>query len=133
MNLDLGPAFDRAQTVVNGLVAAIPSTVVALVVFGGFLVVAAIVKGVVPAPDVLLMNLASSSVNLRVRWWIAPPQRADAPQEILFHDQTEDSDGDRGRQREGWPAGQAHVPASRKVVDAIARISQSRPRGVHGE
>ena len=47
MNLDLGQAFDRAQTVVNGLVAAIPSVVVALVVFGAFLVVAAIVKGVV--------------------------------------------------------------------------------------
>ena len=327
MNLDLGPAFDRAQTVVNGLVAAIPSIVVALVVFGAFLVVAAIVKGVVarltearlrahrnagvavgrlaqglvifvgllvalsvalptfrpgdivqvlgissvaigfafrdilqnflagilllvtqpfrigdqivagthegtvediqtratfirtydgrrvvipnaelftdtvvvntafehrrleydigigygddvdrargviletvrgtegvladPAPDVLLMDLASSSVNLRVRWWIAPPQRADAldardkvlaavkhqltahgidlpfpTQQILFHDQTEDSDGDRGRQREGWPAGQAHVPASRKVADAIAQISESTPRGVAGE
>ena len=309
MNLDLGPAFDRAQTVVNGLVAAIPRIVVALVVFGAFLVVAAIVKGVVarltearlrahrnagvavgrlaqglvifvgllvalsvalptfrpgdvvqvlgissvaigfafrdilqnflagthegtvediqtratfirtydgrrvvipnaelftdtvvvntafehrrleydigigygddvdrargviletvrgtegvladPAPDGLLMDLASSSVNLRVRWWIAPPQRADAldardkvlaavkhqltahgidlpfpTQQILFHDQTEDSDGDRGRQREGWPAGQAHVPASRKVADAIAQISESTPRGVAGE
>src|SRR5687768_6554135 len=47
MNLDLGPAFTRAQTVGNGLVAAIPSVVVALVVFGAFLVLAAIVKGVV--------------------------------------------------------------------------------------
>jgi hypothetical protein len=47
VNLDLGPAFDRAQTVVNGLVAAIPSIVVALVVFGAFLVVAASVKSVV--------------------------------------------------------------------------------------
>ena len=78
------------------------------------------------APDVSLMDLASSSVNWRVRWWIAPPQRADAldardkvlaavkrqltahgidlpfpSQQILFHDQTEDSDGNRGRQREG--------------------------------
>ena len=47
MNLDLGPTFTRAQAVVNGLVAAIPGLVVALVVFGGFLLVAAIVKGVV--------------------------------------------------------------------------------------
>jgi hypothetical protein len=47
MNLDLGPAFTRAQAVVNGLVAAIPGLIVALVVFGGFLLVAAIVKGVV--------------------------------------------------------------------------------------
>ncbi len=82
-----------------------------------------------PAPDVLLMDFAPSSVSLRVRWWIAPPKRADAleardkvltavktqltshgidlpfpTQQILFHDQTEESDGDRTRQREGWPA-----------------------------
>ena len=107
-----------------------------------------------PAPDVLLMDFASSAVNLRVRWWIAPPQRADAldardkvltavkhqlmahgidlpfpTQQILFHDQTEDSDGDRGRQREGWPAGNADVPASRKVADAIAQLSRFKPRG----
>ena len=327
MNLDLGPAFDRAQAVVNGLVAALPGIVVALVVFGGFLVLAAIVKGIVarltearlrahrnagmavgrlaqglvifigllvalsvalptfrpgdvvqvlgissvaigfafrdilqnflagilllvtqpfrigdqivagthegtvediqtratfirtydgrrvvipnadlftdtvvvntafeyrrleydigigysddvdrargiiletlrrtegvladPAPDVLLMDFAPSSVNLRVRWWIAPPKRADAldardkvlsaikqqltahgidlpfpTHQVLFHDQTEDSDGDRARQREGWPAGKADVPAPRKVADAIARISRSRPRRVDGE
>jgi hypothetical protein len=47
MNLDLSPAFTRAQAVVNGLVAAIPGLIVALVVFGGFLLVAAIVRGVV--------------------------------------------------------------------------------------
>jgi hypothetical protein len=35
MNLDLGPAFNRAQTVVNGLVAALPSIVMALVVSCG--------------------------------------------------------------------------------------------------
>jgi small-conductance mechanosensitive channel len=47
MNLDLGAAFTRAQAVVNGLVAAIPGLIVALVVFVGFLLVAAIVKGAV--------------------------------------------------------------------------------------
>jgi Na+-translocating ferredoxin:NAD+ oxidoreductase RnfD subunit len=47
MNFDFGPAFNRAQAVVNGLVAAIPSVVVALVVFGAFLVLGTIVKGVV--------------------------------------------------------------------------------------
>lgn len=30
-----------------------------------------------PAPDVLLMELAESTVNIRVRWWINPPRRAD--------------------------------------------------------
>ena len=47
MNLDLGPAFTRAQAVVNGRVAAIPALIAALVVFGGFLPVAAMVKGAV--------------------------------------------------------------------------------------
>ena len=47
MNPDLGLAFTRAQAVVNGLVATMPSIIVALVVFGGFLLVAAVVKEVV--------------------------------------------------------------------------------------
>ena len=97
-----------------------------------------------PAPDVLVMDLAPSSVILRARWWIAPPKQADAldardrvltaikraltaagvdlpfpTQQVLFHDQTEESDGDRARQREGWPAGDAAVPRPRHVADAI--------------
>lgn len=82
-----------------------------------------------PAPDVLVWDLAGSSVNLRVRWW-SDPQRGDVvsmrdkvlqavkealsdagidlpfpTQVVLLHDQTEETDGDRTRQREGWPAG----------------------------
>jgi small conductance mechanosensitive channel len=30
-----------------------------------------------PAPDVLVIELAESSVKLRVRWWIRPPRRID--------------------------------------------------------
>lgn len=30
-----------------------------------------------PAPDVLVLEFAESSVNLRVRWWIKPPRRID--------------------------------------------------------
>lgn len=110
-----------------------------------------------PAPDVLLMDFAPSSVSLRVRWWIAPPQRADAldardkvltavknqltshgidlpfpTQQILFHDQTEDSDGDRARQREGWPAGNTDVPPSGEMADAIRHIAGAKPRGADG-
>ena len=103
------------------------------------------------APAVLLMHFASLSVNLRVCSWSAPPQRADAldardkvvtevkhqltadgidlpftTQQILFHDQTED---DRCRQREVWPAGKSDVSASRNVADAIAQLSRLKPRG----
>ena len=93
-----------------------------------------------PAPDTLIWELADSSVKIRVRWWIRPPQRAevldardrvlsvikqrlqqkgiDLPfptTQVLFHDQTEEFDGDRSRQREGWPAGHKEVPAQHAV------------------
>jgi small conductance mechanosensitive channel len=93
-----------------------------------------------PAPDVLVYDLAASTVNVRVRWWIRPPRRADAldtqdrvlravkrtlaengidlpfpTQQILFHDQTEETDGNRREQREGWPAGRGEVPAARMI------------------
>jgi small conductance mechanosensitive channel len=33
--------------------------------------------------------------------------------QVLFHDQTEETDGDRSHQREGWPAGKGTVPRPR--------------------
>lgn len=104
------------------------------------------VEGVLadPAPDVLLVGFAASSVTLRVRWWIEPPRRSDAldtqdsvlrafkkelsahgidlPFEtrvLLFHDQTEEADGDRRRQREGWPAGPGEVPRPRRAAAVV--------------
>ena len=90
-----------------------------------------------PAPEVLPWGLDSSSVTLRARWWseskrtnivhlrarvilaiwqAAADNGIDLPfptQQILFHDQTEETDGDRTRQREGWPAG-ANPPRPRR-------------------
>ena len=81
-----------------------------------------------PKPEVLVWDLASSTVNLRVRWWtnsvrtdVVHTQAAileaikhaldnagiDMPfdtQVLLLHDQSEELDGMRGKQREGWPA-----------------------------
>ena len=34
---------------------------------------------------------------------------------VLLHDQTEDADGDRARQREGWPAGR-NPPEPRRAA-----------------
>lgn len=89
-----------------------------------------------PAAEVLPWGLDASSVTLRARWWCsskrtdivhlrarvilaiwqaAADNGIDLPfptQQILFHDQTEESDGDRTRQREGWPAG-THPPQAR--------------------
>ena len=111
------------------------------------------VEGVLddPPPDVLLWDLAGSSKNLRVRWWTRPQRVtvvqvrdrvlqavAEAlsaaginlpfpTQVVLFHDQTEDADGDRTRQREGWPAGEA-PPAARKREGAARDVSAPNRR-----
>ncbi|MHC5937332.1 mechanosensitive ion channel family protein [Nostoc sp.] len=102
-----------------------------------------------PAPDVLVMELAESSVNIRVRWWIKPPRRADdlasrdkvlsaikktlvengidlpfPTQHILFHDQTEETDGNRSRQREGWPSGKGEVPKPHRISDSLRLVAQ---------
>lgn len=82
-----------------------------------------------PAPEAFAWALDASSINIKVRWWsdshranvvhvqgraIAAIKDAlsgagiDLPfptRVVLLHDQTEESDGDRTRQREGWPAG----------------------------
>jgi small conductance mechanosensitive channel len=100
-----------------------------------------------PAPDVLVVELADSTVNLRARWWSESPRAdvlevqdrvltaiknrltdhgVDLPfptQVVLFHDQTEETDGDRTRQREGWPAAPGETPKPRNlpsVLDALA-------------
>lgn len=82
-----------------------------------------------PKPAVLVTALADFAVLLEVRFWIDPPARRDAveaqdqvleaiksalaeagvdlpypTQQLLLHDQTEDRDGDRSEQREGWPS-----------------------------
>lgn len=109
-----------------------------------------------PAPDAIVVGLAESTVNIRARWWVQPPVRAevlalqdqvltaikkkltahgiDLPfptQQILFHDQTEESDGDRTRQREGWPAGKREVPRPRTIGGSLRQLveAQFQPEG----
>lgn len=104
-----------------------------------------------PAPDALVVELADSTVNIRARWWVQPPRRADAldmqdqvlaaiknklvvngidlpfpTQQILFHDQTEETDGDRARQREGWPAGKSNVPKPRSIGGSLRKLAEAR-------
>ncbi|QKX18675.1 mechanosensitive ion channel family protein [Microbulbifer sp. YPW1] len=81
-----------------------------------------------PAPEALPWELAASWVTIRARWWTNSAQtdvthiRARVIQSVkealdeagidmpfetqvhLFHDQTDESDGKPGQQREGWPA-----------------------------
>ena len=112
-------------------------------------------EGVVaePPPDALVVDYGDSSIKIRVRWWINPPRRADALDikdrilegikaaltkngidlpfrtcQVLFHDQTEETDGDRSRQREGWPSGQARVPAQSSIAKVLHERSQYREK-----
>lgn len=98
-----------------------------------------------PAPEAIPWSMDADGNTVRLRWWTRP-QRADVVQiwgkvirdvynaldgagvdmpyptrVMLFHDQTEASDGDRSRQREGWPADpEGHNPEPRRIVDALA-------------
>jgi small-conductance mechanosensitive channel len=103
-----------------------------------------------PQPDAHPWEFGESGVVIRVRWWTdsrrshvvaaygraveairAALQQAQIDlvyptRMVLFHDQTEETDGDRNRQREGWPAGKK-PPAPRPVSQiSIARSSTSR-------
>ena len=107
-----------------------------------------------PAPDVLTWDLAGSSVNLRVRWWSDPARGnvvglrdkvlmqvsqallaagIDLPfptQQILFHDQTEATDGDRTAQREGWPAPQdGDAPRPARISMALSNAGGASRSG----
>ncbi len=102
-----------------------------------------------PGPEAIVVELAGSSINIRARWWINPPRRAEAidsmdwvlenlcnklvaagidlpfpTQQILFHDQTEETDGDRTHQREGWPVGKGKVPQSRSSSSSLKQLAE---------
>ena len=59
--------------------------------------------------------------------WMAPQLPT---QQILVHDQTEETNGDRRRQREGWPAGTDDAPRPRSIGDALGRLAESRAQRV---
>jgi small conductance mechanosensitive channel len=106
-----------------------------------------------PPPEVLVVGLAASSVTLRVRWWFTPPKRSEAVHStdkalqaikgalvsngidlpfdvrtVLFHDQTDETDGDRSRQREGWPSGKADVPRPLNIARGLRELAGALQR-----
>ena len=107
-----------------------------------------------PPPEALVVDLADCTINIRARWWVNPPRRAevldsqdqvltqlckrllaagiDLPfptQQILFHDQTEETDGDRTKQREGWPGGNGNDPKPRKISESLRQLASSSSNG----
>jgi small conductance mechanosensitive channel len=100
-----------------------------------------------PPPQALVMDFAASAVMIRARWWINPPRRSEendsrdsvlaaikktlnengidlpySTHQILFHDQTEETDGDRSHQREGWPVGKAKAPKSMNIARTLGEL-----------
>jgi len=91
-----------------------------------------------PAPEAIVWGLDASWVTIRARWWTRSDRASvvhtssevmtaikramddkgiDMPYETkvhLFHDQTEETDGARSEQREGWPTASAGDPESRQ-------------------
>jgi CheY-like chemotaxis protein len=105
-----------------------------------------------PQPETLVMDLAPSGVHIRARWWTKSRRvevltaqdhvitaikntllehGIDLPfptQQILFHDQTEETDGDRLRQREGWRAGTGPVPRPGSIAGSLRKLAEARMR-----
>jgi small conductance mechanosensitive channel len=100
-----------------------------------------------PPPQALVMDFAASAVMIRARWWIDPPRRSEendsrdsvlaaikktlnengidlpySTHQILFHDQTEETDGDRSHQREGWPVGKTTAPKSMNIARTLGEL-----------
>lgn len=112
------------------------------------------VEGVLtePPPSVVTKAFGDSGIVMRARWWTKSPRREmvsvrdrvlpairrklgengiDLPYpttQVLFHDQTEETDGDRSRQREGWPAGHGTVPRPRSIAQSISRVAETIPQ-----
>lgn len=106
-----------------------------------------------PPPEALVVRLADSSIHIRLRWWVRPPRQfevfvaqdavlervvaalrsagVDLPfptHQVLLHDQTDEFDGDRSLQREGWPLRPGDTPRASRVVDALRSLVDTRRR-----
>lgn len=111
-----------------------------------------------PPPEALVTGLGDAGVDMVARFWIDPPRRREAvdaldsavegvknalsnagidlpfpTSQVLWHDQTEETDGDRAKQREGWPAAGRKAPRSRwraaLNTHSEAAKPQDAPRG----
>jgi small-conductance mechanosensitive channel len=101
-----------------------------------------------PPPEAFVVELGDFCLNIRARWWTnswradvvathsrvvdavqrkLAAHRIDMPfptQQVLFHDQTEATDGDRARQREGWPESAEGAPRPRTIAGALEKLAE---------
>jgi small-conductance mechanosensitive channel len=102
-----------------------------------------------PTPEAITVDLGDFANIIRLRWWTASDQSSvrhtkgevlqavyqaldkagiDMPYPThvqLFHDQTDEHDGDRARQREGWPT-TGDDPKPKRIADAMADADKQR-------
>jgi small conductance mechanosensitive channel len=117
------------------------------------------VDGVIkePQPSAICVGIGANSITVEARWW-TDSKRADdvavkdrviplvnerlmehgieiayPTHQVLFHDQTEEVDGDRRRQRAGWPAGRGEVPRPRRLADALSRFAETSEQKANGD
>lgn len=125
MQFDLTGAVRQIQEMGNAFLERRPYTAVALLVFAAFYLAAKVMRGV--TRRVFLKRTRHRNVGFA--------HGIDLPFEtrvVLFHDQTEETDGDRRRQREGWPAGQGEVPRPRGVAEALRELPRALGHGGGG-
>lgn len=106
------------------------------------------VEGVLsdPAPEALPWSMDADGNTVRLRWWTKSVRSevthtysrvikevynaldkagVDMPyptRVVLFHDQTEETDGIRGKQREGWPRDpEGDTPEPARIASALSR------------
>jgi small conductance mechanosensitive channel len=102
-----------------------------------------------PQPSAVYLGIGTNSITVRARWWTDSKRDDDVAvkdrvipaikeqlfehgieiayptHQVLFHDQTEEVDGDRRRQRAGWPAGKGDVPRPRRITDALSPLAET--------
>ncbi|WP_316013746.1 mechanosensitive ion channel family protein [Roseobacter sp. HKCCA0434] len=111
-----------------------------------------------PAPEAIPVEIGDFANIIRLRWWTAPDRASqiqtfgrvieasakalaengiDMPYPTtvsLFHDQTEETDGIRSQQREGWPARpNEDDPKPRRISDAIVERDRETARRKEAE
>jgi small conductance mechanosensitive channel len=105
-----------------------------------------------PAPSAVYTGFGPSGVMLKARFWTGSNETANddvgvrdrlipaivqklmehgidiayPTQQLLLHDQTEESNGDRKQQRAGWPARDAETTRPKRIVDALEPVLDSQ-------
>lgn len=99
-----------------------------------------------PGPEAIPWSMDADGNSIRLRWWTEPERATvvhvwgrvirevynaldgkgfDLPyptRVVLFHDQTEETDGDRTKQREGWPANpDEDAPKPARIESALKK------------